>query len=64
MSSFFDVDEDETEENDIVSTTLAPKGLTTPADVTDRSYRLTAWILFGVYYLSGQARGLLVLLPR
>jgi hypothetical protein len=40
MSSLFDVDEDEIEENDTVSMTLAPKGIAPPdVDVTDRSYR-------------------------
>ena len=38
MSSFFDVDEGETKEKDIIGTTLAPKGTTPPAvDVTGQS---------------------------
>jgi hypothetical protein len=38
MSSFFDVDEDETKEKDIVGTTLAPKGTAPPTvDVTSSS---------------------------
>jgi hypothetical protein len=38
MSSFFDVDEDETEEKDTIGTTLAPKGTALPtADVTGPS---------------------------